>query len=266
MIARAALLIALCAPIAAEGQRRGGEYGRMRGMLGDANEYYKHPEFRGNTRYDGRFTFARIMWRGYSHFTEQGPGWSHDYPRAESHLMRIMREITSMRPFIESDDAIGGNVLTLDDPDLFKYPVAYMSEPGGWFPDEKDVLALRNYLMKGGFIIFDDFSGRDWMNFQAQMQRVLPTSRIVRLDESHPIFDAFFKVNLSMLGQQYGRPPEYFGIFQDNDPRKRLIAIINYENDVGEYWEWSGRGFSPVPISNEAYKLGVNYIIYALTH
>ncbi len=122
-------------PDAVLAQRNRGEYGRMRGMLGDANEFYQHPEFRGNTPYDGRFTFARIKWRGFGHFTNQGPGWSHDYPRAESHLMRIMMEITSLRPFIESDKAVGGNVLALDDPDLFKYPVAYLSEPGAWFPN-----------------------------------------------------------------------------------------------------------------------------------
>jgi hypothetical protein len=267
-VARAFLCAAALAVVAdvAAAQRDRGEYGRLRGMMGDQSEFYQHPEFRGNTPYDGRFTFARIKWRGYAHFTNQGPGWSHDYPRAESHLMRIMMEITSLRPFIESDKAVGGNVLALDDPELFKYPVAYLSEPGGWFPTEKEVLGLRNYLTKGGFIIFDDFSGRDWMNFVQQMTRVLPQGRVVQLDTKHPIFDAFFKVDLSMLASQFGRPPVYFGIFQDNDPKKRLIAIINYENDVGEFWEWSGQGYSPVPISNEAYKLGVNYIIYALTH
>jgi len=238
----------------------------MRRMLGDANEYYTPPDFRGNVPYDGRFVFARIKYRGYEHFTNQGPGWAHDYPRAESHLMRIMREITSLRPFIESDRAIGGNVFALDDPDLMKFPVAYFSEPGGWFPTDAEVAGFRKYFQKGGFVIFDDFQGpRDWMNFTQQMQRVLPGARILPLEATHPIFDSFFRIDLSLLGQQYNTLPVYYGIFQDNDPKKRLIAIINFENDVGEYWEWSDRGFSPVP-SNEAYKLGVNYLIYALTH
>jgi uncharacterized protein DUF4159 len=268
---RRALYIAvlLLAPFGATLAQRG-EFGRTRRMLGDPNEFYVPPEFRGNVKYDGRFTFARIKYRGYGHFSYEGPGWSHDYPRAESHFMRILQEITTLRPFIESPAAIGGNILALDDPELFKYPVAYLSEPGGWFPTDKEVLGLRNYLLKGGFIIFDDFDGgsmdRDWLNFVQQMQRVLPAGRIVQLDATHPIFDAFFKVDLSLMERGgYRGTPVYFAIFQDNDPKKRIMAIINYNNDIGEYWQWSDRGFSPVP-SNEAYKLGVNYIIYALTH
>jgi hypothetical protein len=267
ILAAALLLAPWCAVLA---QR--GEFGRSRRAFGDPNEYYAHPEFKGNAKYDGRFTFARIKYRGYAFFTNEGPGWSHDYPRAESHLMRIMQEITTLRPFIESPLAVGGNVLALDDPELFKYPVAYLSEPGGWSPTDKEVLGLRNYLLKGGFLIVDDFdgytSGGDWMNFVQNMQRALPTSRIVQIDGTHPIFDTFFKIDLTLLdgGGYRGRRPEYFAIFLDNDPKKRIMAIINFNNDVGEYWQWSDRGFSPVPVSNEAYKLGVNYLIYALTH
>lgn len=262
----------LLAPISSALAQRG-EFGggRTRSMLGDPNEFYVPPEFRGNNPYDGRFTFARIKYRGYSHWSgREGPGWSHDYPRAESHFMRIMSEITTMRPFIESSLAIGGNILALDDPELFKYPVAYLSEPGGWYPTESEVVGLRNYLLKGGFIIVDDFDGgsmaNDWMNFTQQMQRVLPKGRIVKLEETHPIFDSFFKIDLRLLERGgYRGVPEYFAVFQDNDPKKRIMAIINFNNDIGEYWQWSDQGFSPVP-SNEAYKLGVNYLIYALTH
>ena len=259
-------LLLLCLPLAvADAQRRGG-FGRMREMLGDENEYYQHPDFRGNVRYDGRFTFARIKYRGYGGFTNQGPGWSHDYPRAEAHLMRIMREITSLRPFIESPEAIGGNIFALDDPELMRYPVAYFSEPGHWSPTDKEIAGFRNYLRKGGFVIFDDFQGpAQWMNFVQQMQRVLPDARVLPVDRSHPIFDSFFKINLDLIGGQYNGAPVYYGIFQDNDPAKRLIAIVNFENDVGEMWEYSTDRFSAVP-SNEAYKLGVNYLIYALTH
>ena len=249
---------------AADAQRRG--FGRMREMLGDENEYYRHPDFAGNARYDGRFTFARIKYRGYGGFTNQGPGWSHDYPRAEAHLMRIMKELTTLRPFIEAGSIIGGNVFALDDPELMRYPVAYFSEPGHWHPTEEEVAGFRRYLAKGGFVIFDDFEGPGhWMNFTMQMKRVLPSARIVPLEPTHPIFDAFFKINLALIEGQYRGIPTYYGIFQDNDPKKRLMAIINFENDVGEMWEWSTQGFSPVP-SNEAYKLGVNYLIYALTH
>jgi hypothetical protein len=262
----------LAPPTTGIAQRGDGEFGRMRRMFGDPNEFYSPPEWKGNIPYDGRFTFARIKYRGYSHFSgREGPGWSHDYPRAESHFMRIIREITTIRPFVESEEALGGNILALDDPELFKYPVAYLSEPGGWFPTDKEVLGLRNYLLKGGFIIFDDFDGggiaQDWMNFTQQMHRVFPAGRLVQLDGTHPIFNSFFKIDLTLLDRGgYRGTPEYYAVFQENDPKKRIMAIVNFNNDIGEYWQWSDRGYSPVPVSNEAYKLGVNYLIYALTH
>jgi hypothetical protein len=103
-----------------------------------------------------------------------------------------------------------------------------------------------------------------------QMRRVLPNMRIVQLEESHPIFDSFFKINqLNAIRGGYemmGDRPMYLGIFENNDPKRRLIALLNYNNDLGESWEYSGTGFVPVDISNEAYKLMINYIVYAFTH
>ena len=259
----ALLVAALLAPIAGASAQRGGGYGRY---FGDPNEFYMPRSWAGNVKYDGHFTFARIKYRG----TGMGVGWSHDFPRAESHFMRIIRQITAMHPFVEAGPVVGGNIIALDDPALFKYPVAYLSEPGGWLPTDKEVDGLRNYLLKGGFLIVDDFDGgsmeRDWGQFVDQMRRVLPAARIAEVSQSHPIFDSFFKVDFQKLvAYRTGGTPGYFGVFQDNDPKKRIIVIINYNQDIGDYWEWSDRGFNIVP-SNEAYKLGVNYLIYALTH
>jgi len=142
----------------------------MMRYFGDPNEYYVPPAFHGNAPYDGRFTFARIKYRGYAHFTDEGPGWSHDYPRSDVHLMKIMREVTALRPFVQRGEIVGGNIFALDDPELMKYPVAYFSEPGGWQPNDKEVAGFRNYLLKGGFVIFDDFGEMrgfdqgDWLN------------------------------------------------------------------------------------------------------
>ncbi|MEX2178124.1 MAG: DUF4159 domain-containing protein [Gemmatimonadaceae bacterium] len=246
-----------------------GEFDGARRMLGDPNEFWSPPDYRGNVSYSGRFTFARIKYRGYGHFSgREGPGWSHDYPRAETNLMRIMAEVTTMRPFIESGERVGGVILALDDPELFRYPVAYLSEPGGWQPTDSEVAGLGQYLQKGGFLIVDDFDGwssdRDLEAFRFHMNRALPGHRLVPLDGSHPIFDSFFKVDLTMVRRR--QEPVYYAIFPDNDPTRRIMAIINYNNDIGEWWQWSSRGFAPIAVSNEAYKLGVNYLIYALTH
>jgi hypothetical protein len=242
------------------GQRGFGRYGA------DPDGFFIPSSFAGNTPYDGRFTFARIKYRGGG----RGAGWAHDYPRAESHFMNIIRAITTIRPFVEAGPIVGGNIIALDDPQLFKYPVAYLSEPGGWFPNEKETAGLRNYLKKGGFLIVDDFDGgqmnRDWDHFVEEMRKVIPSARIMEIPKTHAIFDSFFKIDFTKLvAYQTGDEPGYFGVFQDNDPRKRVMVVINFNQDIGDYWEWSDRGFNLVP-SNEAYKLGVNYLIYALTH
>ena len=191
LITLCALPSALCQPLYAQ---------RFDRYFGDPNEYYVPPAFHGNAKYDGRFTFARIKYRGYAHFTEEGPGWSHDYPRSDVHFMKIMRELTALRPFVQRGDIVGGNIFALDDPELMKYPIAYFSEPGGWSPNDKEVAGFRNYLLKGGFVIFDDFGEMrgfdqgDWLNTVTQMQRVLPGCQLIRLDASHP------SRNSAMLG------------------------------------------------------------------
>ena len=82
------------------------------------------------------------------------------------------------------------------------------------------------------------------------------------------VWDAFFRIDENDLVQPgiYGPPVQYLGIFEDNDPKKRLMVIANYNNDVGDAWQWSDQGFLPIDLTNVAYKLGVNYVMYALTH
>jgi hypothetical protein len=220
--------------------------------------------------YDGRVTFARLRYT-FSADPQFGmraggrsdePPWQHDYPRAERNLMHIIAEVTTVVPFTD-----GGRIVDVGDPELFKYPIAYMAEPGFWTMNDQEVLNLRNYLLKGGFLIFDDFGGSHWSNFATQMARIIPSGRWVQLDASHPIFHSFFEIeSLDTVLPTYRGQPVFFGLFEDNDPSKRMYAIANYNNDIGENWEYSDTGFLPVEASNEAYKFGVNYMVYALTH
>jgi hypothetical protein len=214
------------------------------------------------SRYDGRFTFVRLRYdSGFGFGRRGGNAWNHDYPRAEQNLALILAELT----FIDvNPDA---RILALDDPDLFSYPVAYMWEPGFWTMTDEQASRFREYLLKGGFAIFDDFEYDQWNNFESQMRRVLPDARFVKLDASHPIFDAFFRMEtIEFPHPMYGIMPTYYGVFENNDPSKRLMVIANHNHDVAEYWEYSGTGLLPIDLSNEAYKLGVNYMIYGLTH
>jgi hypothetical protein len=225
-----------------------------------------------NVDYDGRFTFVRLRFTPYRTGYGGGGGffggvnywWDHDYPRAEQNFTTILDELTSISVTVRRS-----NILTVDDPALTKYPVAYLSEPGWWTITEREVTALRAYLLKGGFLIVDDFSGGDWGNFERVMRQVLPDVQFAELDESHPIFNSFYAIEALPREDptdRRGRGAIYVGIFEDNDPTKRLMAIINYNNDIGDSWEWSDTGFIPIELTNEAYKLGVNYIVYAMTH
>jgi hypothetical protein len=213
--------------------------------------------------YDGRFRFVRLRWSdGYTSGRRgMSSAWNHDYPRAEQHLAKILQELTLIPVNPE------GRILSLDDPELFNYPIAYMWEPGFWTLTDQQAERFREYLLKGGFVIFDDFEYDQWNNMEAQMARVLPGARWVELDATHPIFDSFFRMKeIYFPHPMYNIKPSYYGIFENNDPRARLIAIANHNHDVAEYWEFSDTGLWPIDLSNEAYKLGVNYVIYGLTH
>ena len=222
--------------------------------------------YRDDIDYDGRFTFVRLQWRSEGRFRRGGwsTAWDHDYPRAEQHLSQILKELTYLDIHTE-----GSRILMLDDPELFKYPIAFMWEPGFWTLTDREAESFRDYLLKGGFAVFEDFDGASqWANFEAQMRRVLPGGRFVKLDNTHRIYDSFFQIeNIdAIVHPMSGIRPNYYGIFEDNDPSKRLMVVANFDNDVPEYWEWSGQGLFPFNTSNEAYKLGVNYMIYGLTH
>jgi hypothetical protein len=215
--------------------------------------------------YDGRVVFVRLRWQAGSGFRGGwGPAWNHDYPRAEQHLSMILRELTDLD--IRTD---GSRILTLDDPALFRYPIAFMWEPGFWTLTDREADSFRAYLLKGGFAVFEDFDGRaQWANFEAAMRRVLPGSTFVKLDGTHRIFNTFFQIHDidAIVHPMSHIRPSYYGIFEHNDPARRLMVVANFDNDVPEYWEWSGEGLFPFDASNEAYKLGVNYMIYGLTH
>ena len=216
--------------------------------------------------YDGRITFVRLRWQSGSRFARGGwaSAWDHDFPRAEENVSRIIKELSY------ADIRLDGSlILTLDDPELFKHPIAFMWEPGFWNLNDQEAVSFRAYLQKGGFAIFEDFDGPDqWANFEMQMRRVLPDARFVKLNNAATIFHSFFDIkDIDAILHPMSRiKPNYYGVFEDNDPTKRLMVMANFDNDVPEYWEWSGQGIFPFDASNEAYKLGVNYLIYGLTH
>jgi uncharacterized protein DUF4159 len=252
-----AFLMALAATIAAQG-------GRFRSPPIDVPIDKAPP-------YDGRFVFARLKFTtGPGGYYFRGlPAWAHGYlsalqgHRSETNLVKILNSVTNMNPHLD-----GTRVVDVADPELFEYPIVYATEAGFMELDDKGVANLRDYIRKGGFIIFDDFRGDyAWQNFTEAMQRVLPGEHLQELPLTHPIFHSFFDIGTLEFHQAYDvGKPGFYGMFEHDDPTKPLQMIVNFNNDVSEYWEYSDTGFAPIDLSNEAYKLGVNYVIYAMTH
>ena len=222
-----------------------------------------------NFPYDDRFTFARIRfepprYRRGGFFWGLDLKWNHDYPWGEENFTRILGEYTSL-----TLNEGGGDIYSLNEAALFKRPFAYLCEVGFWHPSDQEAENLRAWLLKGGFLVVDDFvQPHQLANFSDQMQRVLPGYDLVELDVTHPVFDSFFHIE-TLDFEHATRPdlvPVYYGYFEDNDPGRRLMVIANYNHDIGDYWEWSGSDYWPVDLTNEAFKLGVNYVIYGMIH
>jgi uncharacterized protein DUF4159 len=260
-----ALTLGVLVAAAATAQRRFGDGGFRFG-------FGREPAIH-NISYDGRFTFVRVKYTpapdGY--WAGGRPSWVHGYPIAEENLMKIMNDISFLGAH---DDEV--NVLTFDDPELSRYPLAYVIELGWWTMTDREGAGLRAYLDKGGFVIVDDFKmpgwrglpGGGWEPFEENMKRVIPNVRFFPIDSANPIFHSFFEIaNIDHFPQAYNvGDPIFRGVYEDNDPTKRLLMIINYNTDISQFWEWSGRGLRPVIDTNEAYKLGVNYLMYGMTH
>ena len=133
-----------------------------------------------NVPYDDRWVFTRLRYHPSS-------SWNHDYPRADRHLAYIVADISKARARTDAS-----NVLDLGDPEIFRHPLVYMSEPGFWDMTDAEAQNLRQYLLKGGLILFDDFETVQWNNMAAQMRRVLPEIGGSTIDVTHPVFHTFF--------------------------------------------------------------------------
>ncbi len=222
-----------------------------------------------NVDYDGRFTFVRVRFKsqapvgGRWGLRRRGdPPWAHDFPFADRNFTKILDEVTLLGP-----NTGGTNVIDAADPELHRYPVAYMSEPGYWSPTRDEADNVAAYLRKGGFLILDDFRGvREWGNVEAVFGALLPGHRFRELQLDEPVFNSFFHIETLNLPpptfQQYR--PVFLGLHEGDDPSGRLMVVANFNNDIGDYWEYSDMGYFPIDLSNEAYKFGVNYVIYAL--
>jgi hypothetical protein len=219
---------------------------------------------------DPEFTFVRVVYTGL------GPwgyykAWYTDWPKSDRQFILGIRRLTNIRVAEQE------KTLPLTAPEIFSYPFLYAVECGHWNLTDAEVLALREYLMRGGFLFCDDFWGsREWENFRRNMSRVLPEAIIMDLPMSHSIFHSYYDIHQiiqvpnvgnaiysDQTSEQDGFVPHCRGI---QDQNGRLSVLINWNTDLGDAWEWADLPGFPAKYSTYAYKIGINAIVYAMSH
>jgi hypothetical protein len=228
--------------------------------------------------------YAGLQWRfvriKYHYVTEgsripqdfYGEPWGIDAPAAEQNLSRRIKTATA----IQVEDPI---LLTLDDPRLFEYPWIYIVEPSSMRMAESEVPILREFLLRGGTLTFDDFHGPiEWANLERELKRVFPDRKIVDLPKDHPIFNCFYKMvdgfpqtpglGSFLQGRTWEKGGYVAALRAIEDDNGRAMVLINWNVDMGDGWEWSNAAEYPgyVKYTAVAYRMEINEIIYSLTH
>jgi hypothetical protein len=221
------------------------------------------------------FIYARIRYHMTSDaWRVRELPWHHDYPYGDEIFPAILAEVTNIKTTKTSYQ-----IVDIDSPEIFKYPFAYLCEPGFIELNPKDVVNLREYLDRGGFLLVDDFrttdSSRykaggpedDIANFRAQMKKVYPDRDFVRLNLSDPVFNTFYKIDsLNMIAPYiFGNqgPVEFLGL---RDPHGNLQMVLNNNNDISEFWQWLDEGQASLHDAATSLHFGINYVMYSMTH
>lgn len=251
---------------------------RPGGAVADASVSRPDGPVVSDDRFAGlEWRFVRIKYHYTTEGTDQispdyyGEPWAIDAPAAEQNLSRRLKGATT----IHVEDPL---VLTLDDKRLFSYPWIYMVEPGNLKLTDAEVATLREYLLRGGSLTFDDFHGPlEWDHMAAEMKRVFPERAIVDLPADHPIFSCFYKLDgypqvaglgSFMAGRSWEKGGYVARLRTIVDDTGRPMLFINWNTDMGDGWEWSNAEDYPgyIKYTAQAYRMGINEIVYALTH
>lgn len=219
---------------------------------------------------DNEFYFARLAYSDAGRGRGWRGAWLTDYPDAEIHLHGGVTRLTRV------DMNERGVAVDLASDDLMMYPWLYAVEVGRWYLTDAEAARLREYLDRGGFLMVDDFWGTyQWAVFVDSMQRVFPDRPIVDIGDDHEIFNVLYELDqrvqipgrsyfrTGVTWQQDGYTPHWRGIFDDDG---RLMVAINFNMDLGDAWEHADDPQYPAPMTALAYRFGVNYVIYSLTH
>jgi hypothetical protein len=242
-------------------------------------EFRPSPEGNAPVDPDGsEFHFARLIYRdGNSGRGFGNRSWTTDMPEAEHFFMEGLTRLTRVDGTpVSVYSGAGGERVDLLDGTIYDYPFLYGVEVGRWALSAEEVAVLRDYLLRGGFMMVDDFHGsQQWARFAAVMQRVFPDRPILDIrDEDevfHVLYDLDERIQIPGLAALYngttyeddGVEPTWRGIYDDEG---RLVVAINHNMDLGDAWEHADTPGYPEPMTALAYRFAVNYVIYSMTH
>jgi hypothetical protein len=210
------------------------------------------------------FIFARLHYGtgGLGRFQGWGSdGWAHDYPTAEEHINQIMSEATGINV-----EAMSYRIVEIGSPEIFKYPFTYISEAGEMWLTEEEVVNFREYLNRGGFVMVDDFdNARSLETLRQNLLRLFPDREMFPLSHDHQLFHTFYDTNWLDVDSpyNYGEAPAFYGY---PDGKGGTSMIICHNNDLGDFWEWIDQPRLALRPSTESLRLGINFILYAMTH
>jgi len=215
----------------------------------------------------GRGGFGRF--RGID-WTQGRSNWTIDYPRSDRHFSEALRRLTRVHARSVEEP------VNLDEGDQYDWPWLYAVEVGHWDLTDAQTKAMREYLLRGGFFMCDDFHGtEEWAVFTRSMQRVFPDRAIVEIDSKDPIFHTIYDLDdrFQVPGEQYvrshrtyeydGFQPHWRGIYDD---KGRVMVAICFDMDLGDSWEHADNPQYPEKFSGMGIRIGVNYVVYAMTH
>ena len=242
------------------------QFGQWRSRMAEHDENPDTP----NPDEETEYYFARLAYQSGPSSRRWGQAWMTDSPAADRYFLQGIRRLTNIHARSREQ-----YIRPLDD-NLFNYPWIYAVEVGQWYLNEAEAARLREYLMRGGFLVVDDFHGTyEWQSFIESMHRVFPDRPITEIEMNDAVFHVLYDLNekVQIPGIQYlrsgrtfeqdGVDPHWRGIYDD---KGRLMVVINFNMDLGDAWEWADFPGYPEQWTALAYRFGINYIVYSMSH
>ncbi len=223
-----------------------------------------------NEKAEFQFARLRYMAKRNGYWGRGGGAWSTDWPKADRQFVQGLRRLTRIHArSLEK-------VVEIDNDEFFDYPWIYATEVGRWDFTERQAARMREYLLKGGFMMTDDFHGAfEWNVFVEGMQKVFPNRPIIDLENKEQIFHVLYDLDerfqvpgiqmffTGSISENGGVDPKWRAILDD---KGRVMVAICHNMDLGDAWEWADHPKYPEHYASLAYRVGVNYIMYSMTH